>query len=155
MFRISINFEGKLDPMFVFNMYMNPEVRKQWDDRVANMAFLPDGDTYIFYQQFIFNRPLSDRDFLARCHLAPIEGGFKMLFYSIKHRDFPEVREVERSKVYVSLYRFQMLNDVTTMHIIQQVDMHFSLLRVQQLVPLFMLNWAAKFREECLKRLQV
>lgn len=151
-FRISIIFEGKLDPMYVFRMYMDPQLRTQWDERVVNMSLRQDGDCYLFHQQFLFNRPLADRDFVTKLHLVPLEDGFKALFYSVKHRDFPEKSGVERSKVHVGMYRFQQRGEVTTMDIVQQVDMHFSLLRIQQLVPLFLIDWAARFREECLKR---
>lgn len=151
-FRISINFEGCLDPMFVFRMYMDPQLRCQWDERVVAMTLRPEGEDFLFYQQFLFNRPLADRDFVTKLHLVPVEGGFKALFYSVKHREFGEKSGVERSKVHIGMYRFQQTGQVTTMDIVQQVDMHFSLLRVQQLVPLFLIDWAARFREECLKR---
>ena len=151
-FRISINFEGNLDPMFVFRMYMDPQMRKQWDERVVCMTLRPDGEDFLFHQQFLFNRPLADRDFVTKLHLVPVDGGFKALFYSVKNREFGEKAGVERSKVHVGMYRFQQRGEVTTMDIVQQVDMHFSLLRVQQLVPLFLIDWAARFREECLKR---
>lgn len=155
MFKVSVDFQRRVDTDFLLNMFENYAFRKQWDEHVGRMEHIETSDhnSIMHYQYFLFNRPLADRDCVVKCSFRHVENELRAVFYSTNHPSYPEVSGVERTKIHFGVYRVNETESNTTMTIIQQVDMHFSLLRIQQLVPLFLIDFVARFRDECLKRL--
>jgi hypothetical protein len=153
MFKITMDFGTRVDADFILNMFENFNWRHQWDEHVGRMEHIETQDhTYLMhYQHFLFNRPLADRDVVVKCCFRQLENELRAVFYSTSHPSFPETREIERTKIHFGVYRV-IEGENTRMQIIQQVDMHFSLLRIQQLVPLFLIDFVGRYRDEVLKR---
>lgn len=153
MFKIMMDFGQIVDPDFVLNMFENFDWRRQWDEHVGRMEHIEtqDHNCLMHYQHFLFNRPLADRDVVVKCSFRQVENELRAVFYSTSHPSFPETRDIERTKIHFGVYRV-MTGETTRMQIVQQVDMHFSLLRIQQLVPLFLIDFVGRYRDEVLKR---
>lgn len=153
MFKITIDFGARVDTDFILNMFENFSWRRQWDEHVGGMEHIETQDygCIMHHQHFLFNRPLADRDVVVKCCFRQVENELRAVFYSTTHPSFPETREIERTKIHFGVYRV-IEGESTRMQIIQQVDMHFSLLRIQQLVPLFLIDFVGRYRDEVLKR---
>lgn len=158
-FYFAVEFPEPVPAELILGLLDEPDWRTEWDQRAGQMnrIRIEEGDYFLQYILLKCNAPLNHRDFLCKYCVRKVANETRVLQKSMTHRvlltqEFPVTKGVERAKTYFCLYRIFESEGSTQLQVSVQVNMFFSIKRLQDVMPMFLVRWFGRFRELALSR---
>mmetsp|Transcript_1832 Transcript_1832/g.3207 ORF Transcript_1832/g.3207 Transcript_1832/m.3207 type:complete len:213 (-) Transcript_1832:99-737(-) len=120
-----------IDPIVAFKCLKDPDIRKSWDLKMADLKLIEEDDSeqkkyYVIKSNLPF---VSDRDVVVRQQSRenfPKEGSYVYAFTSCDHSDYPESEDFIRTSNHFTGYKFSPAPEMkgTWMEWIQNIDVN-------------------------------